>query len=903
MSLVGRESELKYLDEAIAGIEERGGVVVIAGEAGIGKTALLQAVTTMATLAGVRTVTVTATEAEQQLPYAGLHQIVFPLRSGLDALPPTHAAALNAALGFVDAAAPNEYLIGSALLTLLSDRAAEQPLLLVVEDVHWLDAATSRVLAFLARRLESEPILLIASTRDADTALTPAGHATLALSRLAEEEARQLLDTVAPGLDNQRRERVLAAAAGNPLALKELPSAADRPDAPLPLTERLERAFGLRADQLPETTRTALLLAALDELSVPETLAAAALLTDGPIEDAELTPAVAAGLIEIDSGAVRFRHPLMRSAIPAAAQPAARRAAHHALASTLRDQPDRAARHHAAAVVGPDDTAAAELEAAAERALRRGGVAAAITTLEHAAHLTETPAVRVGRLLRAAELAVESGGRETVDRLLREAGRQELDPRGRALATWLVSGFDDGVGEDPARTTELATLAETVAAEGDRELALRILWGTAMRCFWSEPGPDARRALLAVADGMGLPAGDPRLVAITAYVAPVERGATVFDQLRALAGRTGADPEVDRYLGSAALQIGAFVLAGRFSATAITGLREQGRLGLLTRALAVRAWSCARTGDLAGGAAAAAEAERLGPETGQHFMYGLAVAVAAEIAALRGDFDEAAHRADEAERIGAAAGARPVLATVQRARALVALGQGRYDDALADLRRILDPADPAYQLALRAYIVGDLVEAAVRAGRVEEAAEIVREFEEHAPRTPSPALHVGLRYARALLASADAAEELFTAALDADPDGWPLERARVELAFGEWLRRQRRIVESRAHLRAARDTFDALGARPWGERARRELRGAGETSPRRDPDARDSLTPHELGIAQLAAEGLTNREIGQRLYLSHRTVSTHLHRIFPKLGVTSRAELADALRTSADPVT
>ncbi|WP_156511539.1 AAA family ATPase, partial [Nocardia nova] len=342
MSLVGRESELKYLDESITGIAERGGVVVIAGEAGIGKTALLHEVAAMARLAGVRVVTVTATEAEQQLPYAGLHQIVFPLRTGIDALPPTQAAALNAALGFVDVAAPSEYLIGAALLTLLSDRAAEQPLLLVVEDLHWLDAATAGVLGFLARRLESEPIVLVAATRDAQAALSQAGHPTLALSRLGEEEARQLLDTAAPGLDDHRRERVLAAAAGNPLALKELPSATDRPEAALPLTERLERAFGLRADQLPETTRTVLLLAALDELSVAETLAAAALLLGGPVDDADLTPAVTAGLIEIDSGAVRFRHPLMRSAIPAGAQPAARRAAHRALASTLREQPDRA---------------------------------------------------------------------------------------------------------------------------------------------------------------------------------------------------------------------------------------------------------------------------------------------------------------------------------------------------------------------------------------------------------------------------------------------------------------------------------------------------------------------------------------------------------------------------------
>ncbi len=585
----------------------------------------------------------------------------------------------------------------------------------------------------------------------------------------------------------------------------------------------------------------------------------------------------------------------MRSAIVAAAEPESRRRAHAAVAATLDEHPDRAARHRAAAVAGPDDTAADDLAATAERALRRGGVTAAIAALEQSAYLSETAARRAERTLRAAELAVETGDRDTVERLLGAAG--ELTPRQQGLATWLLSGFDDGVGEDPARVGELARLAESVAAEGDRDLAMRILWGTAMRCFWSEPGTRARRALLEVADGLALPACDPRIVAITAYVAPFERGAGVLRELQARAGATGADPEVDRCLGSAALQIGAFDLATTFSAAAITGLRAQGRLGLLTRALAVRAWSCARIGDLNGAATEAAEAQRLGPETGQHFMYGLAVAVGAEIAALRGDFDEAAAAADRAQAIGLAVAARPVLATVQRARALIAGGQGRYEDALADLRRVFDPADPAYQLALGAYTVGDLAEAAVRSGRADDIEQIVRALEDTASHTTSPALWIGLRCARALL---DPTEERFDAALEAGLTAWPLERARIQLAFGEWLRRQRRVVESRAQLRAARDGFDALGARPWAERARRELRGAGETSPRRDPDARDALTPNELGIAQLAAEGLTNREIGQRLFLSHRTVSTHLYRIFPKLGITSRGELAGALRTAGE---
>ncbi|WP_227982800.1 ATP-binding protein [Nocardia spumae] len=896
MALVGRESELKYLDEMIAGISERGGAVLIEGEAGIGKSALLRELLAMASVAGVRAVSATGVPAEQDLPYAGLHQIVFPLRAGIPALPAPQAAALDAALGFAEAPAPTEYLIGSAVLTLLSDRAADQPLLVVVEDLHWLDRPSAAVLAFLARRLESEPIVLAATARDgAGTPLSDAGLAVLSLSRLSEDEAAQLLDSDVPGLERGIRARVLRAADGNPLALRELRADVDAAAAELPLTDRLERAFGLRADQLPAPTRAALLVAALDELSVAQTLTAAALLQGDPVDAGVLTPALDARLIDIDSGAVRFRHPLMCSAIPAAAEPELRRRAHAAVADTLVDRPDRAARHRAAAVTGPDDTTADDLEATAERALRRGGVAAAVTALEQAAYLSEAAPRRAERLLRAAELAVETGDRDTVTRLLDAAG--DLTPRQRALATWLLSGFDDGVGEDPARVTELARLAESVAAEGDRESAMRILWATAMRCFWSEPGPEARRVLLEVADAMSLPADDPRIVAITAYVAPFERGARVWAALRALAGTTGADPEVDRYLGSASLQIGAFDLASRFSAAAIPGLRAQGRLGLLTRALAVRAWSCARTGDLSGAATAAAEAERLGPETGQHYMYGLAVAVTAEIAALRGDFDAAADAADRARRIGLAVAARPVLATVQRARALIALGQGRYEDALADLQRILDPADPAYQPALRGYILGDLAEAAVRSGRAGEVESIVAELGDLGRRTPSPALWIGVRCARALL---DPAENRFTAALDADLTAWPLERARIQLAFGEWLRRQRRIVESRAHLRAARDTFDALGAGPWADRARRELRGAGETSPRRDPDARDTLTAHELGIAQLAAEGLTNREIGQRLYLSHRTVSTHLHRIFPKLGITSRAELAGVLATAGD---
>ncbi|MEU5259450.1 AAA family ATPase [Amycolatopsis sp. NPDC021455] len=918
MALRGRDTELKELRELVDGPEDRSGVL-IRGEAGVGKSALVAETAAAASVAGLRVLRTTGAEAERNLAYAGLHQLLYPVRAGVAELPAPQRDALRTALGLATGTEPSVFLVGLAVLTLLAEEAAAKPLLLVAEDVHWLDRASADVLAFVARRIENEPIVLVATLRDgAESPLLDAGLAPMALDRLPPDAAAELLDAVAPRLVPAIRTRLLAEAAGLPLALTELPSAVadlDGLDPVLPLTERLERTFTARVAALPEVTRTALLVAALNETtSLTETLeAAGALLGRGAEGEAEavgpsrtgaelpavpatsadpavLAPAADARLIDLSAGTLTFRHPLMRSAIPAAATPLDRRNAHLALTEALRDQPDRRAWHQAAATAGPDETVAAELERTAERARFRGGAAAAIAALEQAARLSPDAGDKTDRLLLAAELAVDSGRRETAERLVHAAN--PTGARRRATASRLLSEFEDGVREDPARVAELAETARSVAADGQHDAAMRILWSAAMRCFWTEPGTAARKDLLDLADRLPIPAGDPRIVAVTAYVAPFERGEAVLAHLRELVAKTGADPEVDRYLGSAALQVGAFDLAARFSAAAAPGLRAQGRLGLLPRALAVQAWSRVRLGDLTGAAPAAAEAARFAQETGQPFMHGLATAVQAEIAALRGDHKQAKTLAGEAERAGLAAGARPVLATVQLTRGLMGLSEGRFEDAFADLRRLLDPADPAYQLALRTFCVAELTEAAIRAGRTGELRDVLAGLE--GLDTPSPALRIGLRYARAVL---DPSDELFAEALRADLSGWPAERGRVHLAFGEWLRRQRRVVESRTHLRTARETFDALGMAAWAERARRELRGAGESSPNRGPDAREKLTPHELSIAQLAAEGLTNREIGQRLYLSHRTVGTHLHRIFPKLGVSSRADLAGMLKT------
>lgn len=343
------------------------------------------------------------------------------------------------------------------------------------------------------------------------------------------------------------------------------------------------------------------------------------------------------------------------------------------------------------------------------------------------------------------------------------------------------------------------------------------------------------------------------------------------------------------------MAVGAFDLAAAYFAASVAGLRAQGRLGLLARSLALQAWSAAQLGDLATAIPAADEARRLARETRQPLVMATGEAVAALLAALRGDNDVAGALAAQAERTCVPAGSSAVLAAVQLARGLAALGGGHPDEALGHLRRIHDHADPAYHQAISCFTIGDLAEAAVLSGNPEGIGVYLQGVEAAALHTTSPSLHAGLRYARALLADQAAAGALFEAALRSDMSAMPFLRARVQLAYGGWLHRHRQNTAARAPLNAAREGFDALGVFPWSDRARQQLRSTGETSRPRTPEARDQLTPQELQIVQMAVEGLSNRQIGQQLFLSPRTVSSHLYRVFPKLGITSRAELRAAI--------
>ncbi|HEY2200241.1 MAG TPA: LuxR C-terminal-related transcriptional regulator, partial [Solirubrobacteraceae bacterium] len=690
-------------------------------------------------------------------------------------------------------------------------------------------------------------------------------------------------------------------AEGNPLALLELPLALDSPGREgavlpvnLPLTTRLEHAFASRAAELPGATRTLLRVAAVDDGDeLAEILSAAEIVCGVRLTVEALVPAIEAQLVEVDGHTIRFRHPLVRSAVHQAANVAERHSAHAAFAQVLAHDPDRRVWHRAAAALGTDPEVASELEHAADRAQRRGAIVAAVAAFERAAALTAEPSRRGALLLRAAELSFELGRSELVIGLLREADSLELGSHDRARSMWLGDAFHEGVAGDPATVRALVEAASRVNADGDTDLALKLLSAAAFRCYWSDPGEQTRREVLLVADRIGVGSEDPRLVLIQAYTAPIERGAVVLDRLASTT--PGTDPAALYVLGTAAQAVGASDRSSTLLATAVARVREQGRLGLLARVLVGRASAAVQLADWSTAIPAVEEAERLARETRQPLWEAGAKAIGAEVAAFRGEQTAVENLTAEAERVALPAGATVVLAVVQFARGWSALGQGRHEDAYHHLRRLFEPGDSAYHPVRRLGALGDLAEAAAHSGHRDQARAMMSELEPIARQAPPPWFQIGMLYARPFLADDADAELLFRAALATDMTRWPVYRARLQLAFGEWLRRQRRKVESRAPLRAARDAFDALGVGPWGERARQELRASGESSRRRTADTLDQLTPQELQIAQMAASGLSNREIGQRLYLSHKTVETHLYHVFPKLGVTSRAQLPDVL--------
>ena len=899
---LGRDRELEFLFGMIDQIGRRGGALVIRGEAGIGKSALLEVAVERAREHGAQVATTTGTQAEARFAFGALHQLLLPFREAVADLPDPQRRALDLAFGVTDGDAPDVFLIGLATLGLLTGRAPQTPLVLVVEDAHWLDRSSAEVLAFVARRLEMEPVVLLFAVRDGVACdLDDAGLAALVVAGLDDHASRGLLESRGVALSEVLKERILLEAAGNPLALIELPVAAanlDLQDAsePLALTVRLEATFATRLGALDPDVRGLLLLAALEDGELGELNRAAAVLLGTPTDVDDWTAAVESGLGTLSDGGFRFRHPLMRSAVRQAATVGQRRDAHGALALALAGDPDRAVWHEAAAAQGPDEAVASALEDAADRARSRGGPDVAFAALDRAAALSADPRLRALRLLRAGDLAYQLGRSEESVRLLRAALQLGRLPAHEAARASFDLETLTRAWSGASTIRRFARVAEDLADRGDGRGALEALGTVAVRSYWDQLDDETRGRVSAVVEGLAVPADDPQRLAALALIDPVHRGPEVIDRIGQMSPDDMPGPEQSMAVGRAAMAVWADNLAVPFLSNAVAGFRLDGRLAQLTQCLSFEAWANINCGAVGAAITGAAESARLAEETRQ-FRYVLAANLAHAIAAAElGEDEKADQLIADAEAALLPMGTNPQLGLAAFARGRAALAASRPSEAYDALGRIFDPADVCYQPYTRGWALADLVDAAVHGdGDLDAVRHLVGEWESTAAETSSPHLAVQLTYTAAMLADSATAEQAFEIAITSSAAGWPFYTARALLAYGEWLRRQRRNADSRTPLREAARIFDALGLRRFGERARSELRASGERARSRVPEAWTELSPQELQIAQLAAEGLSNREIGERLYLSHRTVGTHLYRLFPKLGITSRTQVRDAL--------
>jgi DNA-binding CsgD family transcriptional regulator/tetratricopeptide (TPR) repeat protein len=877
--LLGRDAELRILEQRLDSIGEHGSALLIRGDPGVGKTSVLAAAKKLASERRLSVLSAAGVQTETNLPFAGLFELVRPILDKMDRLPKAQQNALRAAFGLAERSSADLFVVALAALDLLAEAASEHPLLLLIDDVQWLDQSSTSVLAFIARRLESEPIFMLVGNRDPNGTPLDGIIARLRLEALDDVAASALLHAYYSELPVLLRDKVLREAAGNPLALVELPKAITSDSyggllpGPQQLTTRLEDAFASRISELPLSTRHFLLIAALDEQSsLAEIMSAATLLSGEELPLEVLTPATRAGLLTVDSMDVRFKHPLMRSAVNNAASLAERVAAHSAWATVLQNDADRRAWHRAAATVGPDDTVAEELESAAIRAQQRGDVPVAVQALDRATELSADPARRARCLLKGVELAFDIGWRDVVVRLLQRAATLKVPPRDRFRLMW----YNVALSRSISGAQALSEIADNIKGTDDVDLALDLLSGPATHGWWAEPDEQVCNRVIAAVERARISSqDDPRFLLILAMTAPIDRGASVIASLKRLAKNADGNPRAAYLLGMAATQVGEFDLVERFLAIAASGFRNDGN-----RNAAI---------------ANAEEGLRLATETDQTIYVALAQAAVAILAALRGEHDTADALADEAERASLRSGT--IVAEIQMARGVNALAAQRYADAYSHFHRMFDSSDSAYHPMRQYFFIGDLVEAAIQSGHRDETNAILADVEDVARRTPSSQLQQAMHYARAILVADDDPdrERLFEGTLSAEVIRSPFTLARVRLAYGTWLRRARRLKDARSPLRAAMEAFDAFDAFPWSERARKELRSTGVSVEGRTPELRDRLTTQELQIALMAATGLSNREIGQKLFLSHRTVGSHLYRIFPKLNITTRFQLRDVL--------
>ncbi|MCW2914688.1 MAG: ATPase-like protein [Actinomycetia bacterium] len=906
--LLGRDAEQSVVDGLLTRAREgMSGALVVRGEPGIGKTALLDHAAAGAT--DLRVIRSTGVESEAELPFAGLHLLLRPVLNRMGTLPSVQEKALRGALGLGPAEEDDRFLIGLAVLSLLSELAEDGPLLCLVDDAQWLDRASAEALIFAARRLDAEGVAVIFAARDGERAFTAPGLPELRLYGLDAPAAAALLTEHGVGLSQNARHQVLAQSAGNPLALIELPGAVRTGTAgsgSLPLTDRMRDAFEGQVRRLPEATQTLLLVAAAEDTGELQVILAAAKDFGASVD--HLDAAQQAGLIRLDDQTIVFRQPLVRAAVLQGSPLSLRLAVHRALAASLdeHEDADRRAWHLAAAATGPDEQVAAELERTAVRAGERNGHAAAAAAYERAARLTADPAARLRRLTLAAEAAAESGELERAGELAERTARQTTDPLLLARLTqvqataqfWRGSGgtahrlFVDGAGlvATADRRRSAAMLMEAVHVgwyTGERELA------------------DGLERLAA----LDLPAEDPpaplvRLLirAVSPIVGRTSDDRAHLDEVVAAARRSSAgDPQDLALISAIGLILGQDAMTHELAAALAAESRLQGRIGWLPTLLFYLGSAQLYLGWHGDARATATEALDIARDIAQQQWISQLSEILAYLAAIKGD-EELCHRLTDEALTGASA--RTLTWGVPWAYwalGLLDLGQGRAEAALARLETLAAGRRHFHITATRS--TPDLVEAAVRVGRPEAAAEPFDHYQKWARHAGQPWIDAMVHRCQALLAPDSEAEEHYLAAQRLhDLENRPFEQARTGLLYGEWLRRGRRKAEARTHLRSALETFERLDATPWVDRARTELGATGTAAPQqRAPGILARLTPQELQIVRLAAQGLSNRDIAAQLFLSPRTIGHHLYKAYPKLGIASRGELGALPLTDPAP--
>ena len=911
LELLGRGQECADLDDLIAAVRRgESRALVLRGDAGIGKTALLEYLVSAASdLTVIRAVGV---ESEMELAYASLHQMIAALLDRAERLAVPQRKALETVFGLGADAPPDRFLVGLAVLSLLAEVAEERPLLCVVDDAQWLDHASAPTLAFVARRLLGEGIGLVFAERETSDELR--GLPELQVMGLRANDARGLLSSALRfPLDEGVRERIVAETGGNPLALLELPRAMTMtqlaggfalPDANA-LPGRIEESFRVRLEALPDATRFLLLVAAADPVGDPMLLSRAAERLGIPMSVA--ADAEADGLLRI-ADRVTFRHPLVRSAVYRRASPEHRRAVHIALAKATdrRADPDRRAWHLAAGAAGPDEDVAKELERCANRARARGGLAAAAAFLRRSVTLTVDLDQRVERALAASAASLFAGGFDAALSMLSIAEAGSLDELQRARADLLRGqiAFSSNIGSDaPPLLLKAAKRLERLDAELARETYLDAwcaAWFAGSRAAdggllevsraarSAPPSTQPARSFDLLLDGLALLVTDGRKEAEPM----LRRASASFVTGEALAENS--------FRWTALPPVPAYILWDDESWRAISSrqlqlARDVGALarvpmGLITGAV-IDAWS----GEFAAAAEATAEADAIVEATGTR----LAPYAAMLLVGLQGR-EEGLTQLETAINDAAAVGQGFAVQWGDFVRAILFNGLGRYEQALASAERA---SEDTPELFLSSWALAELIEAASRFGETQRAAAALERLTDHAAVAGSDwALGIGAR-SRALISEGDAAERFYCEAIERlRRTRLRPELARAHLVYGEWLRRERRRADARGELHSAHDLFRAMGMEAFAERARIELLATGEKVRKRTVATHAELTAQERQIARLARDGLSNAEIGARLFISPRTVEWHLRKAYAKLGVRSRRELPQALSSwEADP--